>query len=180
MLEINCTRAQYLSMILLKTHSSRLDYCVKRAESLMSGPQLYLFSMFTNFSKSSDVSNGTNTLATTSPSSVHLLVLNPKSAQVEACLYTAASFPSEQSSPSPHLPILLMQTLLKPPIYTIHHPHPSVTANPTALVPASLPPCFPPLYKTRIQLHPLTPPSHSLLTFPMIPAPGRLGPPPQS
>lgn len=66
---------------------------------------------------------------------------------------TAASFPSEQSSPSPHLPILLTQTLLKPPIYTIHHPHPSVTAHPTALVPASLPPCFPPLYKTRIQLH---------------------------
>ena len=85
----------------------------------------------------------------------------------------AASFPSKQTSPSPHLLIFLTQILLKPPIYTIHHPYPFVMANPMALVPASFPPCFLHLHKTRVQLHPLTPLSHSLLTphdpCPMLP-----------
>lgn len=50
---------------------------------------------------------------------------------------TVCSFPSEHTFPSPHLPIFLTQILLKPPIYTIHHPHLSLMVNPTALVPAS-------------------------------------------
>lgn len=53
-------------------------------------------------------------------------------------------------------------------------------AHPMAPVPASSPPRFPHLHKTRVQLHPLTSLSHSLLLFPMIPAPCCLGPPPQS
>lgn len=36
---------------------------------------------------------------------------------------TVYSFPLKQTSPPPHLPIFLTQILLKPPIYTIHHPH---------------------------------------------------------
>lgn len=110
-------RAQYLSMILLKTHLLRLDYCIKREENLTrSGPQLYLFLMFTSFSKSKEVSHGTSTSAMTSPSSV----MNPRRALVEACL-RCFFFPSKTD---PDLPILLTQILLKPPIYTIHHPRP--------------------------------------------------------
>lgn len=83
MLETKYTRAQHLSMILSYKHSSRLDYCTKRAENLMSVIQLYLSSMFTNLSKSNAVSYGTNTLAMSPPGSV----TNPKRTQVEACPY---------------------------------------------------------------------------------------------
>lgn len=61
---------------------------------------------------------------------------------------TVPTFPSKQTSPPHHLPILLMQILLTPVIYTNHCPRPSVTANPMALVPASFPPCLPHPLKT--------------------------------
>lgn len=87
---------------------------------------------------------------------------------------------SLQNKPWPSKPVLLKQILLKPAIYTVHYPHPSVMAHPMVPVLASFPPCFPHLHKTRVQLHLLTPLSLSLLTFPMIPAPCCLGPPPKS
>lgn len=61
---------------------------------------------------------------------------------------TVPTFPSKQTSPPHHLPILLMQILLTPLIYTNHCPRPSVMANPMALVPASFPPCLPHPLKT--------------------------------
>lgn len=70
------------------------------------------------------------------------------------------------------------QILFQLPIYIIHCPCPSAMAHPMAQFPASFLPCFPQLHKTRVQLHPLTPLPHSLLTSPGIPVPCSL--PPQS
>lgn len=120
-LEINCPRARYLSIILLKSPS--LDYYIKRTEKSNARASTILFSMFMKSSRISDASHDTNTLAT-SPSSL----MNPKRAQVRS-VHTVSSFP--------HLPILLIQILPKLLIYTVHCLHASVMANLMALVLAS-------------------------------------------
>lgn len=127
----------------LLTHSSTLYYCINIAENIISGPQFHLLSMFSNSSKSKEVSwyqpIGNN--------------ISQFCDEAQVCIggdmpLLVPSFPSKQISPPCHHPILLMQILLTPAIHTNYCPHPSARANPMALVPASFPPCLPHPLKT--------------------------------
>lgn len=81
-------------MILLKAHSSRLYYCIKRAENRVS--RLHLFSMFLNSSKSNEVSWYQH---------ISSSVMNRECAQVETCLDRSYfPFKTDLSTPSPSHP----------------------------------------------------------------------------
>lgn len=162
----------YQGTILISTKTWQIclhihQECIKRAENLISGPQLHLLSMFSNSSKSKFL--GSFLVPTHWQWHLPVLWWTP-SVHRWRHVCTVPSFPSEQTSPPCHLPILLKQILLTPAIHTNPCPRPSAMANPMAPVPASFLPCPP---------HPLKTPSFNPYPTPC-PVPHCLGSPPLS